>query len=94
MWNALVTLIRLPATLVCFALATVVGVPFIVIFGVGLFVLGYAVSPLVLVYRAFNNERREFEEFVKETNKTLSDIPGTIENLYKGIFEWGFPGVR
>jgi hypothetical protein len=90
-WEAIVALVRLPATLVAFALATVIGMPFIIIFRVGLFMLGYVVSPLVLVYRAFQNERSEFREFMKETNKLLTGIPESIGSMYKGIFTWGFP---
>jgi hypothetical protein len=91
MWEALVTLVRLPATPVAFALATVIGMPFIIIFRVALFMLGYVVSPFVLVYRAFQNEHSEFREFIRETNKQLTGIPESIGSMYKGIFRWGFP---
>lgn len=91
MWEALVILVRLPFTCVALAFATVVGIPFIIGGRVAFFVLGYLIAPFKLVWHAFNNEREEFSSHMRETGKLLSELPQSIENMYKEIFKWGFP---
>ncbi len=91
MWETLVVLVRLPVTLVWLAFATAVGLPFIVISRMALFVLGYAVTPVVLLWHAFHNEREEFTKHLDETDKLRSQIPESVEGMYKEILRWGFP---
>ena len=90
MWDALVILVRLPFTLVALAFATVIGIPFILGGRIVGFVLGYLVAPFKLILHAFSNEHEEFNTHMRETDKLLSELPQSIEGMYKEIIKWGF----
>jgi hypothetical protein len=91
MWEMLVALIRLPVTLALLILATVVGLPFIFVFGIGTWIFGYVGVPFVLVARLFANEKEDFKKYVANLEAPLSEMSESIESMYRGIFKWGFP---
>ena len=91
MWKVLVALVRLPATIVLLILATVIGLPFLLVFGIGAWIFGYLAVPFVLVARLFSNEKEKFEKYVSNLERPLSKMSETIESMYRGIFKWGFP---
>ena len=91
MWEALVALVRLPLTLALLILATVVGLPFIIVFGVCAWIFGYLGVPFVLVARLFANEKEDFKKYVANLESPLSEMSESIGSMYSGIFKWGFP---
>jgi hypothetical protein len=91
MWEVLVALVRLPVTLALLILGTVVGLPFIFVFGIGAWIFGYVGVPFVLVVRLFANEKEDFKKYVANLESPLSEMSESIESMYRGIFKWGFP---
>ena len=87
MWEAMVALVRLPVTLLLLVLATGIALPFIIVFGIGAWILGYLAIPFVLV----SNDKSEFKKYLSGLEEPLTEIQQTIASMYKGIFEWGFP---
>ena len=93
MWELLVTLARLPVTIVWLILVTVIGLPFFLVVGIGVWIFGYLAIPFVFVVRLFSNEKEEFVKYVSNLEGPLSEMSEKIESMYRDIFKWGFPSA-
>jgi len=89
MWKALVILVRLPFTLLGVLLASVFGVPIILVIWLGRWAISLLLIPIAFVVALFENDKNWNSGMVEELG-TPSDAFGLVNEMYKAILKWGF----
>jgi len=88
MWKALVILVRLPFTLLGIFLASVIGVPVILVIWLGRWAIALLLTPIAFVVALFENDKNWNSGMVEDLG-TPNDAIGLVNEMYKAVLKWG-----